>query len=293
MIYSYGDSFTVGLGTDKPYEESLMGDNPNWENMSFAEKNEVRKTVHDFRIKNCFTAFFADKLNTKYYNKGYIGCNNNYILDMLVNDIVGGEVTDKDIVLINFSSSLRNYPAFFPHFFSSRPEVGAEGITFGEKEFHNNQELIEVGGHMKNTVLKRFNGRAEPFFDFLDQYKKIYVKQSFSFEYLDHYNQNLILFLQELLSHYGIKYLMFDAFDTLVNKEKVDFTKYINTSTYWEMGNKNIWSFLTEKNDETLLEIRPAKSRAINKKHPSTKGHKLFAEELYKFYTKKDGKVLI
>ena len=59
------------------------------------------------------------------------------------------------------------------------------------------------------------------------------------------------------------------------------------------MGNKNIWSFLKEKNDSPLLEVRPANSRAINKKHPSTKGHKLFAEELYKFYTKKDGKVFI
>ena len=293
MIYSYGDSFTVGLGTDKPYEESLLSDNPNWENMTPAEKNKARNQVHDFRIKNCFTEFFANKLYKKNTNKGYIGCNNNYILDMICNDLVGGQITEKDFVLINFTSSLRNYPAFFPHFFSSRPEVGAEGITFGEKEFNNNKELIEVGGHMKNTVLKKHNGRAEPFFNFLDEYKMTFVRQSFSFDYLDYYNQNLVIFLQEVLSHYGIKYLMFDAFDTFINTEKVDYTKYINKDTYWEMGNKSIWSFLKEKNDETLLEIRPTNSRAINKKHPSTKGHKLFAEELYKFYLSKNGKILI
>jgi len=291
MIYSYGDSFTVGLGTDRPYEESLLGNNPNWENMSFVEKNQARKTVYDFRIKNSFTAFFANKLNTDYNNKGYIGCNNNYILDILVNDIVGGEVTGKDIVLINFSSSLRNYPAFFPHFFSSRPEVGVEGITFGQTEYDDNQELTEVGGHMKNTVLKRFNGRAEPFFDFLDQYKQIYLKQSFSFDSLDYYNQNLIIFLQNLLSHYGIKYLMFDAFDPMVNTTNVDYTKFIDQSTYWGFNKNTIWSFLNKKNDD-LLEDRPEQT-IQSKKHPSTKGHKLFAEELFKFYSKKDGKVLI
>jgi hypothetical protein len=84
---------------------------------------------------------------------------------------------------------------------------------------------------------------------------------------------------------------MFDAFDPMVNTTNVDYTKFIDQSTYWGFNKNTIWSFLNKKNDD-LLEDRPEQT-IQSKKHPSTKGHKLFAEELFKFYSKKDGKVLI
>lgn len=293
MIYSYGDSFTVGLGTDRVYEDSLLINNPDWNTMSENEKNKNRKLVHKFRNNNCYTKFFADKLKQKSTNKGYIGCNSNYIVDLICNDIVGGEVTDKDIVLVGFTSSLRNYPSFLPHFFTSRPEAGVEGLTFGQSEYDSGVDLEDIGGHMKNTVINKHNGRGAPFWKFLTQYKKTYIKQSFSFSYIDYYNQNLIIFLQALFSHYGIKYIMFDAFDSMVNTSSVDYTKYIKTNTYWGFKKQTIWNFLKEIDEETLLEKRKDDEREISKKHPSKKGHELFAEELYKFYKNRYGKLLI
>jgi len=293
MIYSYGDSFTVGLGTDRVYEDSLLVNNPDWDTMSENEKNTNRKLIYKFRTDNCYTKFSADKLKQKCNNKGYIGCNNSYLVDLICNDIVGGEITDKDTVLVSFTSSLRNYPSFLPHFFTSRPEVGVEGLTFGQSEYDSGVDLEDIGGHMKNTVINKHNGRGAPFWKFLTQYKKTYIKQSFSFSYIDYYNQNLIIFLQALFSHYGIKYIMFDAFDSMVNTSSVDYTKYIKTNTYWGFKKQTIWNFLKEIDEETLLEKRKDDEREISKKHPSKKGHELFAEELYKFYKNRYGKLLI
>tara|TARA_R110000822_G_scaffold237081_4_gene367627 strand:- start:472 stop:1350 length:879 start_codon:yes stop_codon:yes gene_type:complete len=292
MIHSYGDSFTVGLGTDSIYEESLLGSHPNWETLSENDKRKNRKHVHDFRIKNSFTHFFAGLLKEDYNNHGNIGCNNNYIVDLLCNDIAGGEVTDKDTVLINFTSSLRNYPAFLPHFFTSRPERGVEGLSFGRREYDNKNDLEDIGGHLKNTIINKFNGRGGPFYKYVAEYKQTYIKQSFSFAFLDYYNQNLIIFLQNLLSHYGIKYLMFDAFDPTVNTTEVDYTKYINKNKYWRIGKDSIWSFLNNKNDASLLEFKEVEG-AQSKKHPSRAGHILFAKELYNLYRTNYGKVLI
>ena len=292
MIYSFGDSFTVGLGADYKYEQSLLGDHPDWSNMSETKKNSNRKIVYDYRVKNSFTHFFSELINQDYDNKGFIGCNNNYIVDYICNEIVGGVITDKDLVLINFTSSLRNYPSFLPHFFTSRPEQGVEGITFGQTEYDDYHDLEDVGGHLKNELLTKFNGRGEPFYKYIGKYKQTYLRQSFSFDSLDYYNQNLIIFLQNLLSHYDIKYLMFDAFDPMVNTTNINYTKFIDQSTYWEFNKNTIWSFLNEKNDDLLLEDRPEQT-IQSKKHPSKAGHKFFATELNKLYKKKYSKILI
>ena len=34
MIYSFGDSFTAGLGVDREYETSQLGGHPDWDTMT-------------------------------------------------------------------------------------------------------------------------------------------------------------------------------------------------------------------------------------------------------------------
>ena len=51
-IYSFGDSFTQGLGTDRTAEHALLGGHPEWDNMSDEEKDIQRTKVAKFWIEN-------------------------------------------------------------------------------------------------------------------------------------------------------------------------------------------------------------------------------------------------
>ena len=82
-VVSFGDSFVEGLGTDRKVEESMLSENPQWEEWSDIEKNKARQHAHNFRIENSFTKFFADKFNVKYCNRGESGCSNKNILDRI------------------------------------------------------------------------------------------------------------------------------------------------------------------------------------------------------------------
>ena len=37
-LYSFGDSFTMGLGMDKKFEESNLGEHPDWDTMTDEQK---------------------------------------------------------------------------------------------------------------------------------------------------------------------------------------------------------------------------------------------------------------
>ena len=39
-LYSFGDSFTMGLGMVKKFEESNLGEHPDWDTMTDEQKNK-------------------------------------------------------------------------------------------------------------------------------------------------------------------------------------------------------------------------------------------------------------
>ena len=61
-LYSFGDSFTMGLGMDKKFEESNLGEHPDWDTMTDEQKNKQRSIVANFWKDNCFTKLLSDKL---------------------------------------------------------------------------------------------------------------------------------------------------------------------------------------------------------------------------------------
>ena len=79
-VISFGDSFVVGLGTDREYEQSLTGAHPDWDTMSETDKNKQREKVNIFRRANSFTAFFSSKMKMECINLGRIGCDNQVLL---------------------------------------------------------------------------------------------------------------------------------------------------------------------------------------------------------------------
>ena len=51
VIYAFGDSFTAGLGVDRTWEESQLGNHPKWDVMSDDEKSKANteKVKKDLR----------------------------------------------------------------------------------------------------------------------------------------------------------------------------------------------------------------------------------------------------
>ena len=85
---------------------------------------------------------------------------------------------------------------------------------------------------------------------------------------------------------------MFDAFDSMLVDKDLRGYKSIKKENYWGISETSIWSYLDSFNDKSLLEV-DLEPNNYRKLHPSKKGHQVFAEELYKFYNKRYGKVLI
>ena len=70
QVISFGDSFCVGLGTDRKHESSLTGGHPDWQTMSDDEKwalvradRDARLRLTDFILVADAPSSFTDKLD--------------------------------------------------------------------------------------------------------------------------------------------------------------------------------------------------------------------------------------
>lgn len=282
-VISFGDSFTAGLGTDREYEESVLGSHPDWNKMNSEQKEKQRGIATKYRFNNCFTKFFADNFGVTQINLGRIGCGNKHILNEIFRfDIQEGFQKD-DFVLIGFTSSLRDSLPYWPDVVSNNLMSQGGGLTWSIKE------LMNIVNYSKPVVweLKQNFQHYDKLDDFMNNYVKDYIINLHSETYYDYYNLNLVNIIQKFLEYRNINYIMFDAFEPMFQNE---IPKEINTKYYWEIGKKNIWSYLWDFDDESVYEADSKNTTTIvgrNEnihKHPSRKGHELFTKELIKFY---------
>ena len=229
-VISFGDSFTAGLGTDKSYEESQLGKHPDWNNWNDREKAKARNKVAKFRRENSFTKFFADNFNVPYKNHSEIGCNNKNILDSIFRYDSQYGFKDDDFVLISFTSSLRDKVTFIPDIINDSLMTG---ITWSVKEI---VQLIEGSTRI---VLK--NDNAKQYTEFMESYYlPDFLTNVYDEKYYDIYNLNLVHMIQSFFKYKKVNYIMFDAFEPMFRNE---IPKQIDTTYYWEIGKKNIWSY--------------------------------------------------
>ena len=117
---------------------------------------------------------------------------------------------------------------------------------------------------------------------FFQEYSKFYLTEMFDEQYYEIVNYNIIVFLQKYFEYKKVNYIMLDAFDYMVNKNY----EHIDTKYYWNFNKKTIYSYIASFNDEDLLEVEGYNLHEQTPRHPSIEGHKILAEELYKFYNK-------
>lgn len=271
-VYSFGDSFTAGIGCDRVWEESQLGNHPKWDTMTDSEKSIQRGSVANFRENNSFTKKFSDSIGFDSKNFGKAGNSNSNI----VQDIVSHShlFNDGDVVLVGWSSPLRDKVTFWPdnplHWISSSKKV--------RKYFEEVGKTFQIDINNPEYKNKNYKNKIE-----IERFWKVFGKDwlinGYDEEYHHLQSKQILYFTQEFLKYFGVKYIFFNAFEPILIREE----PLIDMSKYWKGGNESIWSYT--KHDENLLEpLGYNLYNGIEARHPSSAGHTHFEKSLTKFY---------
>lgn len=253
-LYCYGDSWTEGVGVNRQMENSFL-------------KSEDRKS---YRNQFSWPKNLSELLSINYENCAIAGCSNKQIFDAIVNDIKSNKITEGDLVVVLWSSSLRDGVSFFPE-----NEWFAWGLRYIEDE------------HLKHWGVGRELTKDATYNKFIYDYKMFYATQLLNQNYYNIVNQNYIIFLQKMFEFYKIKYVMFDAFESMITDldRKDSKLEIINQNYYWEFNKKTIRDLLNSTNRDDIWEhIENYKDRPTQ--HPNIEGYRLISEIIYNFIKK-------
>jgi len=237
-LHAYGDSWTEGQGTVDNRKE--------WK-------------------KHSWVKLLSDRLKIKSYNNGISGSSNLKIFNKVISDIRNGKIKNNDLVIIMWSSSLRDSVPFLPK---------NEWVSWSVKH------LVEL----PHKFIESYKSDNEKYDNFLSSFKEHFLLNLFNQNYYNIVNQNYIVFTQRLFEFYGIKYIMCDAFENMILdlKKEDDKTTSINKKYYWGFGYKTIRDLLNEINREDIWE-HPENYKTRPTQHPNIEGYKIISNELYNF----------
>ena len=222
ILHAYGDSWTEGEGCDLEIESTL--------------KNQE---LIIYRNQNSWVKSLADKLNLQWINNGKSGNPNSVIFNSIIDDVTNDRIKKGDLVIVLWSSSLRDYAAFLPR---------QQWVSWSVKHLVN----------LPEKFINSYKSHNETYDSFLREYKSFFLDNLFNQNYYNIVNQNYIIFLQKLFEFYGIKYVMADAFDMMVvdPNEKDDIGGMIKTKHYWEYRKKTMRDFLQETKLDCFEDIK-------------------------------------
>lgn len=254
-LVTFGDSWTEGTGSNIDVEETIT--------------DNAEKTA--YRNKFAWPKVLADLLNIECINFGAGGCSNKYIFDKVVHAVRDSLINQNDLVIIMWSSSLRDRVPFFVD-----DEWHVWGMRYKEKKRWFDW-LLNNTNFTKNASYNFF----------IKDYKVFFMENLYTDEYYDIINQNYIIFLQKLFTFFGIKYIFCDAFDIMIRKDipnHINKTELINKQYYWGFGEKTLKDYIRsiDPTDCELWESKESWENVVGK-HPNYKGYSAIAYELNRF----------
>ena len=249
-LFTYGDSWTEGEGCDLEIESTL--------------KNQE---LIIYRNQNSWVKSLADKLNLQWINNGKSGNPNSVIFNSIIDDVTNDRIKKGDLVIVLWSSSLRDYAAFLPR---------QQWVSWSVKHLVN----------LPEKFINSYKSHNETYDSFLREYKSFFLDNLFNQNYYNIVNQNYIIFLQKLFEFYGIKYVMADAFDMMVvnPNEKDDIGGMIKTKYYWEYRKKTMRDFLQETKLDCFEDIKMMSKNPAQ--HPNVLGYNLISVEFNNYIVK-------
>lgn len=251
-LFTYGDSWTEGQGVNPTKEDSI-------------DSREERKY---FRNSKSWPKVLSDLLGLEHQNQSLSGANNNHIFNSVINDIKSGIVNSGDLIIIMWSSSLRDDVPFFP-----------------VKEWHTwGTDYLKDNFKSKWFISKDLT-KNSTYNDFLTNFKEFFINELYTQDYYNIINQNYILFLQKLFEFYHINYVMCDAFDKMIIDVKIenDRTHLINNKPYWGFRKKTFRDYLILKDNRRVWENFRNDITKLPGMHPSELGYKLISNEIFEF----------
>lgn len=250
ILHAYGDSWTEGEGCDLEIESTL--------------KNQE---LIIYRNQNSWVKLLADKLNLQWINNGKSGNPNSVIFNSIIDDVTNDRIKKGDLVIVLWSSSLRDYAAFLPR---------QQWVSWSVKHLVN----------LPEKFINSYKSHNETYDSFLREYKSFFLDNLFNQNYYNIVNQNYIIFLQKLFEFYGIKYVMADAFDMMVvdPNEKDDVSDMIKTKHYWEYRKKTMRDFLQETKLDCFEDIKMVSKNPAQ--HPNVLGYNLISVEFNNYIVK-------
>ena len=250
ILHAYGDSWTEGEGCDLEIESTL--------------KNQE---LIIYRNQNSWVKLLADKLNLQWINNGKSGNPNSVIFNSIIDDVTNDRIKKGDLVIVLWSSSLRDYAAFLPR---------QQWVSWSVKHLVN----------LPEKFINSYKSHNETYDSFLREYKSFFLDNLFNQNYYNIVNQNYIIFLQKLFEFYGIKYVMADAFDMMVvdPNEKDDIGGMIKTKHYWEYRKKTMRDFLQETKLDCFEDIKMMSKNPAQ--HPNVLGYNLISVEFNNYIVK-------
>jgi hypothetical protein len=201
---------------------------------------------------------------------------NKTIFDMVCHSIHNQTIKKDDLVVIMWSSSLRDEVPFFP---SVNP-------------WHFWGERYLSKKHIYSFIVdKSTSNKSDTHLNLKKEYKEYFLENLFSDTYYNIVNQNYVLYLQFMFEKIGIRYLFCDAFDTLIKKDMIkdtDKTDLINKNHYWNFSNITFKDYLCETKRKDVWEDNNLWLENNGGKHPSKHGYELIANELYSWIVEKN-----
>ena len=250
ILHAYGDSWTEGEGCNLEIESTL--------------KNQE---LIIYRNQNSWVKLLADKLNLQWINNGKSGNPNSVIFNSIIDDVTNDRIKKGDLVIVLWSSSLRDYAAFLPR---------QQWVSWSVKHLVN----------LPEKFINSYKSNNETYDSFLREYKSFFLDNLFNQNYYNIVNQNYIIFLQKLFEFYGIKYVMADAFDMMVvdPNEKDDVSNMIKTKYYLEYRKKTMRDILQETKLDCFEDIKMISKNPAQ--HPNIVGYNLISVEFNNYIVK-------
>ncbi len=268
-IVAFGDSFTAGEGTNHSHTKNLS---------TFEE-------VEKYQKEHSWPRYMGDEFDLKWENFGEIGSTNYRIFSNIFEQYSVKKIKEDDLIIIMWSSPIRDHLPFFPNIWSSS---GPIGLGWSLKELSSPQAMQKFSDRYftnmeKNNLDKRFPGIIDYIqkdlteFMITGNYFKYFMNNVYDENYYKTLSTNYLVFLQKYFEWKNQKYIMCDAFDKMIFDENL-----VDVKTYY--NEKTIYDFLVQQEQDVFEDSKYDYHPEGQKLHPNINGHKLIAKELKGFW---------
>jgi hypothetical protein len=248
----YGDSWTEGQGIGTGELEHTQ----------YEPLDVYRKTNHPI------SKLLTEKYGASVINKGIQANTNTYILKQMYDDVVNGYFTENDIVIIGFTSLIRDHHPFIPTQYNEKTKYGwnIHNMINEIDELHPFQDT--------DTIYERH----------FKEYAINYITEIFDKSYYDYVGFNMVYFLQHFLKANQIEYFFWNPFETIIetnykNEHLIDKSRYINFGdNFMNLLYKEEKLILNSNSNFTVWE-----KNQINPKHalhPNYWGYEIIAKKI-------------